>query len=101
MCLKFSILSRNFTGEDFQTGCSTAEGRLASTRGGVVIVTGALCILLDDLVGKNLERVVLGHSAALNRQRAWMLGEIQEWETRKKEKHLSEGTTTHKLEQKA
>lgn len=29
------------------------------------IVTDVLCVLLDDLRGRNLGRVILGHSAAL------------------------------------
>lgn len=44
------------------------------------IVTDVLCVLLDDLRGRNLGRVILGHSAALLGQRALMLGQVYEWE---------------------
>lgn len=66
--------SRNFPGDSWETDCSAGQGRgqreLLSGWSG--IVTGSLCISLRDLVGRNLERVVLGHGAALSRQRAWI-----------------------------
>lgn len=92
--MKFSILE---VGILLETDCSTAEGRALGWSG---IVTGSLCISLHDLVGRNLERVVLEHSAALSRQRAWSL-KCQSGNRGKAEKHLSAGVKMHKLEQKA
>lgn len=72
----FHSPSRNFTGEHFQTDCPAAAGRTSKLSERSGIVTGFLCILLADLRGKNLERVILGHKAVLNQQRTWILGEI-------------------------
>lgn len=47
------------------------------------------------------KRVVLGHSAALSRQRAWISVEYESGTRGKTEKHLSAGVVMHKLEQKA
>lgn len=51
-------------------------------------------------MGRNLERVVLGHGAALSQQRAWIL-KYQSGNRGKTEKHLSAGVMMHKFEQKA
>lgn len=92
--MKFSILE---VGILLETDCSSAEGRALGWSG---IVTGSLCISLGDLVGRNLERIVLGHGAALSQQRAWNL-ECQSGNRGKAEQHLSAGVMMHKLEQKA
>lgn len=65
--------SRNFTGDSLEDRLLQGTRESSEHLGWSGIVTGSLCISLGDLVGRNLERVILGHSAALSRQRAWIL----------------------------